>query len=395
MKHSKLSASAAYRWTECPGSVPAIASLGEVDTGSVYAEEGTALHAAAERCLLNNASAEDLPSPFTYESDGEIKTIELDFEQREAIQKSLDYVRALGGNPITESRVVYGYDLDVPPEDAFGTCDIILPIDDTIHIIDFKFGRGYVSAFENKQLILYAIGALSSLELLGDTFEHIFLHIVQPRVSSFPQPPFEMVRDDLDEWVEYFRRKAAEVYEAERTFDLKSKEWVKKYLTPSAEACKFCPFKPHCPALFEEVEWVEEQLDIKDRDISGILSKREIIRDFLNAIEKEAMKLLLDGKEIEGYKLIEGRQGNRRWGDAAKLEAKLKELGIAEEKMYAKPSLLSPAQMEKALKKELSQPEIIEEFIVRNPAKPTLAEESVSGKPWSPSADVDEFKVIK
>jgi len=51
--HAILGASSASRWIGCPGSVNAIAALPkrEVERTSLYADEGTAAHNLAERCL--------------------------------------------------------------------------------------------------------------------------------------------------------------------------------------------------------------------------------------------------------------------------------------------------------------------------------------------------------
>lgn len=50
--------------------------------------------------------------------------------------------------------------------DGFGTCDCIMVGGDTLHITDYKHGKGVpVSAVENPQMRLYALGALKRYSL--------------------------------------------------------------------------------------------------------------------------------------------------------------------------------------------------------------------------------------
>ena len=55
--HAILGASSSHRWLACPGSIRL--SAGMPNTGSVYAEEGTAAHELAEKCLNLGHDAAD------------------------------------------------------------------------------------------------------------------------------------------------------------------------------------------------------------------------------------------------------------------------------------------------------------------------------------------------
>lgn len=56
--------------------------------------------------------------------------------------------------------------------DGFGTADCLIVSDETLHIIDFKYGLGVlVDAYENSQMECYALGALAIYESLYDIKE--------------------------------------------------------------------------------------------------------------------------------------------------------------------------------------------------------------------------------
>ena len=53
--------------------------------------------------------------------------------------------------------------------EGFGTGDALIVADDTLHIIDLKYGKGIlVEADHNPQMMLYALGALTIFEGLYD-----------------------------------------------------------------------------------------------------------------------------------------------------------------------------------------------------------------------------------
>ncbi|MCC8381285.1 MULTISPECIES: DUF2800 domain-containing protein [Xenorhabdus] len=52
-----------------------------------------------------------------------------------------------------------------------------------------------------------------------------------------------------------------------------------------------------------------------------------------------------------GFKLVEGKLGNRSWGMESEGEAMLKSFNLKQDQMYTK-KLITPPQAEKVLKKE-------------------------------------------
>lgn len=402
--HSKLSASASSRWTVCPGSIPL--SVGASDKASFAALEGTALHAVMEKCLLQGIDAADVPE-ITIVERGEKHTFELNDEQHEAVQVVLDKARSLvatDGTLMTETKVLYGRAINQPDAEAFGTVDIAIVNGKHLHIVDAKFGRRFVDPVENTQMLLYGIGMLDTIELLEDRMEQVTMHISQPRLAGGSAEGWTQNREQMDDWIEFFHKAADRV--AQASAQPMTQQWQDKYLKPTEEGCHFCRAAAHCPALrrlnegmianaVEAADPADFEVIVSDKlqdfDISEILKQAPLVRRFLDAVEAKAMSDLLDGKQVEGYKLIEGRQGNRKWGDEDAAEEAFADLGTSR---YSKPKLLTPAQMVKAIRevKGMSKADAeneVNQMTVRDPAKPSMVPENQPGKPWSAGADFE------
>ena len=402
--HSKLSASASSRWTVCPGSIPL--SVGASDKASFAALEGTALHAVMEQCLLQGIDAADVPE-ITIEERGEKHTFVLTDEQHEAVQVVLDKARSLvatDGTLMTETKVLYGRAINQPDAEAFGTVDVAIVNGKHLHIVDAKFGRRFVDPVANTQMLLYGIGMLDTIELLEGRMEQVTMHISQPRLAGGGSEGWTQDRDQMEVWVGFFRDAAERVSQA--CSKPMTQQWQDKYLTPSEEGCHFCRAAAHCPALrrlnesvlanaVDAADPTDFEVIVSDKlqdfDIGEILNQAPLVRRFLDAVEAKAMADLLDGKPVEGYKLIEGRQGNRKWGDEDAAVEAFADLG---DRRYSEPKLLTPTQMVKTIRevKGMSKTDAENEvnlLTVCDPAKPSMVPENQPGKPWSAGADFE------
>lgn len=405
--HSKLSASASSRWTTCPGSVPL--SVGASDKASYAALEGTALHAVMEKCLLEKIDAADV-AEITIVERGVEHQFTLNDEQHDAVQFVLDHARSLvekNGTLLTETKVLYGRAIDQPDGEAFGTVDVAIVNGDHLHILDAKFGRRYIDPVENTQMLLYGIGMLDTIEMLEGRMASVTMHISQPRLSGAkPGGGWEQDRDQMEVWIDWFKEKAGVVAAASK--ERMDAAWKKKYLQPSEEACYFCRAAAHCPALRQVhddiVATAKEVVDPEDFEVIAtdkvnlgeVLQNAPLIKKFLSAVETAAMADLLDGKDVEGFKLITGRLGNRKWGNEKEV---IEEFGQLGSDIYTKPGLKSPAQLEKALRDAgVSKAEAAEQVnkkVVRDPAKPSMVPVSQPGEPWAGEVATDEFELVK
>lgn len=415
--HSKLSASKAARWTACPGSIPLTEYLLEKEIifkqdGNDASREGTALHAVMEHCLIHKINAIDVEK-LTYDDHGQTCTIEPDDEQIEAVQFVLDKARSLGTDIMTETRVNYGHKLKTIVAEAFGTVDIAVVNKADLHIVDAKFGRHYVDEFQNKQMLLYAIGMVNSLEALGEEIKTVTMHIAQPRCNNAERSGWTISREELDDWIDYFATKAKEVYQAQDELSVTkagiAKDWTQKSLSPSNDACRWCEATPACPArqqMFnEEFDVLPETIErielLTPERLADVLDKAELVTKFIEAVKAQAFHRLLNGMPVDGYHLILGRQGNRQWIDpeGVELDLKKKEIELDRDELFEAPKMKTPAKLEKSLSKLVGSAKeasaIIDELTERAEPKPTLAPLSKSGKPWVAPDVKDDFDPVK
>jgi hypothetical protein len=182
-QHHPYSASGAAGWLSCPGKL--VMEKGLPDTSSIYADEGSAAHFLASTCLESDKNPEEYkhfgiicwitpdghsgqsffggdPMP---EGAVETSTWKIDAEMVEHVSAYTDYVRSVanGGTLLVEQRVEFGSSIGI--SGAFGTADAIVLSNDgeDLYVIDLKYGRKEVSAFENPQMQLYDLGVLNGL----------------------------------------------------------------------------------------------------------------------------------------------------------------------------------------------------------------------------------------
>lgn len=413
IQHSTLSASAADRWTACPGSIAMSQNI--PDLGNSAAQEGTALHELMNHCLVNDVDADGFER-FEYMYNGQKDVIELTDEQRDVVQQCVNHVRATEGIKFYEMTVSYGETLGQDADEAFGTADIIIVNGTHVEIQDAKFGRTFVDKVENKQMLLYAIGVVQALEALGDEIKTVGMNILQPRVGGkVAGEPWVITRKELDDWGVEFKRAATAVQEATLTFvppgHKDHPKWAYKHLKEGESQCRWCKAAAACVKLnalaqevsrmstdqpFDEVSVVSS---MPEAVLSAAVSRLPLLEIYSKAVTAEAMRRLSDGLPLVGYKLIQGREGHRRWADEDKVKKALTELGATDAALYGPPKLKSPAQMVQVVRtltdcNKAEAEESLAPLVVRNPAKPAMVRDEVPGDPWSGSASASEFEVL-
>jgi len=154
-------------------------------------------------------------------------------------------------------------------------------------------------------------------------------------------------------------------------------------LVPGEKQCRFCNAKAVCPALKAEVHETTGALatvadfadlaQLPDDDIAYAMGRVELVEQWCKAIRAEVEARLFNGREVPGFKLVEGRRGNRAWGDEKAAEKLLKGFRLKTEEMYDL-KLISPTKAEKVLKKDHpGQWSKAEMLIDRAPGKPSVA----------------------
>lgn len=362
--HSKFSASGFEAATLCPGK--RVMEKGKPDSSSKYADEGTAAHS-----LL--ADYVDGKQPMsTYPVNG--KEWPATGEMVAAVQTALGNIKEIVGDGmlLSEQRVTYAGYLGVPDPEGWGTSDIIAARGTELQVHDYKHGMGVeVDADDNPQMKLYGLGALAAVNDVLGPFETVRLVIHQPRIKSAPSEWLTTV-DELEAWGRGDARRSVEQQlAAERLFHtsetLTEQQWADIYLRPNEKSCKFCRAKATCPALrndvaktvfevtpaspdeFDSLDVAETAKQSSDDWLAAVLSKADLIEDYLKAVRAEVERRLLGGEQIPGFKIVQGRQGNRAWSNAAEVETQLKAFRLKTEEMYDL-KLISPTTAEKLAK---------------------------------------------
>lgn len=372
-KHSLLSASGAHRWLACPPS--AKLELQFPDTTSEAASEGTLAHDLAELKLKHHFFTNDLPrSKFTREVNKLKKKPLWQDEMMRHTDTYLDYVNtaamAFEHDPSKgiEKRVYFGAYTLADQEDeneGYGTADCILIGGETLQVIDFKYGKGVpVSAEGNPQLALYALGAYEMYKMLYP-IERVKLSIVQPRLSDGASE-WDTTISELLAWGEYVKRQAALALEGEGEYH------------PGEQQCRFCRARAQCRARAEENVRLAFQVGKKPplitTDEAGqYLLQGEDVAKWLKDLQEWALSECLAGREVPGWKAVEGR-GSREWTDMETAFEVLQQAGINRAVLYEEKPL-TLAQVEKVVGKKDFE-DAVGAYVVKNPGKPTLVKES-------------------
>ena len=359
--HARFSPSGAHRWMRCTGSLLLEEKL--PDRSSVYAEEGTLAHEIAARILVG----EDI---------ADLKTHAL--FKPEMMDYVASYVKLVaeyadGGTLLVEQRVDFSSVIDQPG--SFGTSDTVILHDDRLTIIDLKYGMGvkvYASSEDehgkthgNEQLMLYALGALYEYEVVSD-FTSVTMVVHQPRLNHVSE--FSMSVEDLRAFGLEAKAKAAEVLAPDAP------------LTPGGKQCRFCKVKATCPALLANIE--EETRDLfagmdtaalEEEKLATAMAKVDLVEQWCKAVRAEVERRLLSGTPVQGFKLVEGKRGNRAWTDADEAEAAMKRFRFKQDQMYDY-KLISPTAAEKLIKDKFPKRwEKMEKNIDRADGKPSVA----------------------
>lgn len=378
--HSYWSASKFESLMLCPGKI--VLEEGAPDNANAYAAEGTAAHQVLTWALQEERPAAAYIGRVIHldtrgkpcEPDASVYAIEVDGEMVEHVQTCIDYCLDLKGDDgvlFADIRVNYSTYLDVEEHTAWGTADVIIARGTELIVVDFKYGRGVeVDAESNPQMSLYGLGALQAYHGLVADFDHVRLAISQPRIKSAPSE-WDCSVEELETWGRSTARDAVTtcVAATERAPLMGDGGFALAYLRPGEKQCKFCKAKATCPALRDEVlqtvrgdyspatpeDFADMTLtpvtsahddDIERRWLSVCLSKADLIEDWVKAIRAEVERRLLAGDGVPGYKLVQGKKGNRQWRDAKEAEELLKTMRVKIEDMY-ELSLISPTKAEK------------------------------------------------
>lgn len=374
-QHAILSPSAAHRWLNCTAA-PLLEKDVE-DKGSTFAEEGSLAHAYCAKKLkeflgrdVSEENKEIAELNELYHS-GEMD--EYTDTYKTIVLEKFNAARAKTKDAQLLVEVKLDFSHYVP--DAFGTSDAVIIADGCMEVIDFKYGKGVkVSAVENPQMMIYALGAWDLFNFEYNITK-VKMTIVQPRLDNLSE--FEISVGDLINWaVDVLEPKAKEAYAGGTQ---KPGDW-----------CQFCKVKAKCRAIATKCVEVQQnhpdpRLISKEDMERTILPLLSTIKTWLSGVEEFSLEQALAGVQYRGFKIVEGRSV-RKITDPSAVMKLLGENGFAEES-YLKPTeLRSITDLEKLIGKKRFGT-LCADYINKPQGKPTLVPESDKRQAIDPVKD--------
>jgi hypothetical protein len=376
-QHADAGPSSSKQWMSCSASITM--SRGKQRKSSVFAREGSAAHLAAELLIRG----EPVPSSIEIEGDVFPVTDEM-LNHISGYVNFADLMQCTSDFFAVEQRVsLESYYPDGPVEPVYGTADLLCYDVKTrlLTVADLKFGRGVrVKAEGNSQGRIYALGAIA--ELVARDLPppaDIRIMIFQPRVSDTPEIEVISYAELMTWFVKELKPAIARIGAGDTTEN--PGEW-----------CQFCPRIGECRAAgrsaveasrvaFDDGKIVTpETSSLSNEEIGDILTKAELIENWIKGVRAEASLRIDAGQTVPGWKLAPKR-AQRKWKDEEAAAQTFLKRGLTRLEVY-ETELRSPAGMEKVLKASGMTKEgialVLKDLVVKESSGTTLVEDSDS-----------------
>ena len=402
--HALLSPSGAKKWLACSASLACEKDI--PNTSGKAAVTGTACHTIAEMHLNQYIKGTALPlerevgAYVLDEGKGQIKAlispmkgaVLITADMIEQVRKYTDYCKAIidvATYAKLEMRVNLTEVLHPGYEgvETFGTADLVAVqelanTDEHMLIIgDLKTGRHRVEAKENKQLMLYALGVYRRLKRRYN-ITVVRLVIFQPYAGGASE--WDISVEGLELFAKFAQKRALLALDA---YFRGKKNLKASDFKPSVDGCQWCRFSEQCAArtktvnvvLAEELE-DDFALELTPEQLVAEYEKLPLLRQHIDKVEKAMAAALHSGKKVPGYKLVEGRPGNRAWKDADAIE-------VSHGDILKKEVLMSPTEAAKVLSAD--EMAALEPFITRKPGAPCVATADDKRPEWNQVTEED------
>lgn len=381
--HAVLSPSSAKRWINCTPSALLAEAAGSKP--SVYAEEGTLAHEIAEYALtqyLNGTYDPIINDAVPLKADHLANPL-FSIDMADYIREYCDYV--IGENYEMQKadgtcsmELEHKVDISNYAPDSFGSVDVTLVSDKTIHIIDLKYGVGVkVSAHMNEQMLLYSLGTLDSLANLGhqDDIETFIMTIAQVRLDHYDT--FVMSKKELLDWARTVLKPAAKA-----AIQGEGKQVIGSW-------CGFCPVKAQCraqrDAMLADFGEKPEPLLLSDEEVTDLIGKIDTYKSWIESFNEYVYNRAIQGHKWEGYKLVAGRS-RRVIVDEARVRQELLNEFLEDEVLNIR--LKGIGDLEKLLGKKVFSARF-GDAIESRPGAPKLVPESAKGVEYNPLCGFD------
>jgi len=416
-KHHKYGGSTTSRWLVCTASTAAIEEdilAGKIAPGgtSIYADQGTVAHALGEHCLKTGLEPNDffMQKFHTIKDKRKLEYV-MDEDFVDAVTVYTNYIRPKIERAIytkLEGRFSLKKYLNA---DAGGSADYLGVIDTTMHVDDYKHGKGVGVEIEgNTQTRFYGLGAYLKLKKyrpkVAKQIQNVQMSIIQPRFKHKDGPirPETIPLVELVEWGEDIVKPAIHANQTPK---------LRKFV-PGEKQCAWCKRKDYCEP---RLEWLgnEAMLDFKDvleeefiepnsltiQQLLNVLARKKEITDWLNSIYDHLYSRANLGTSIPEHKLVDD-YGNRIFKkemSQRKIMRKiLKETKLDKDLFFEEPKMKSVAQIEKVIAHHSSKKdaERIMKLVAEKPHKGTkLVHNNDKRTEVPPSIEADFAEVIE
>ena len=326
--HSRFAPSSMARIVSCPGSLKLCEQYPQAPSDA--ADEGTLSHEVIAAVYLGKP----IPAGATE-------------EMRDGAELWMETVGVHSG--LRSIHVEEFVDCSVIYRDCWGTPDL-WAYDHNSHVLyvyDYKYGHSFVAAYQNWQLIAYAMGILDN-PLLGPV-EQIVCTIVQPRNyhSEGMVRSYVIAINSKNRYLDHLK-------EACRLADQGGSMCI------TGASCRHCPARHVCQALqssnYDIAQYIGQALpfELTDQALGYELTRFNAAQDVLKArtsgLELEVVSRINRGASIPGWSMKQA-QGRQKWTMPV---AEVITLGVLMGIDVSKPGAITPKQAIKAgLPKEL------------------------------------------
>jgi hypothetical protein len=355
--HAIYAPSAMARTVACPGSVSMQARYPQDETPE--GREGTAAHWVAA-CVRNNA-----PPPINS--------------------------TAFNGETVTEDMINFGYswlgeiimwpDVNIESRvtiphvhrDNWGTCDAWSydPTAELLRVGEYKYGHKFVDAFENFQLIDYALGLLAEIRGADVSVEFV---VYQPRNyhRDGPWRRWRVKATDLRPYYEKIHKAVSDAALAEPP----------TFVNP---LCDNCSARHACGTLqqaaYATVEYagIATPVDLPapalGRELQAIQRAAALLAARATGLEAQALASARSGATVPGFRL-QSSQGREKWKtDAPTTIATGAMLGVD---LAKAPDVITPPQARERLKQAKLSATMLDQLSERPPGELKLVPDDLT-----------------
>ncbi len=240
LEHARLlSPSSAKRWRICaPSAVYAANDPKPVEFPHPNSIRGTLMHGVGEDVLRDwwdTGSKVTCDKFLGRELDGQIFS---PIEAKET-QGWVNYVKKRveedpDADLFIEQRLYYNRIVNVPPQDAFGSGDVVItmPNELKLAVLDLKTGKWEVESEYNDQLLIYGMAAERKFSMLAP------FNTIETTIYQRGAYPFEVSRDWMNTYRLALRRDVKKIVDAEKIY-LKTGR-IPVQMHQVGDHCRFC-----------------------------------------------------------------------------------------------------------------------------------------------------------